>query len=37
MVPEQLVEPDGTLIETATVTQLEIANGHSRQFEKLGT
>jgi ammonium transporter, Amt family len=35
VVKEQIVEPDGTLVETATVTQLELTNRQSREYEKL--
>ena len=34
---EQIVEPDGTLVETAVVTQREMANGQSPELEKLET
>ena len=34
MIKEQIVEPDGTLVESAVVTQRELANGHSPEFEK---
>ena len=30
---EQIVEPDGTLIETATVAQYELTNGRGTEFE----
>jgi ammonia channel protein AmtB len=30
---EFVVEPDGTLVETATVTEHELANGHGPEFE----
>jgi hypothetical protein len=35
VVKEQIVNPDGTLVETATVTQLEMSNGHDSKFETL--
>jgi hypothetical protein len=36
VVKEQIVNPDGTLVETAVVTQLELTNGHGpREFEQL--
>ena len=34
---EQIVEPDGTLVEAALVTRREMANGHSPELEKLET
>jgi ammonia channel protein AmtB len=34
VVKEQVVEPDGTLVETATISQIE-GNGHARDFEEL--
>jgi ammonium transporter, Amt family len=38
VVREQIVNPDGTLVETAAVTQLELTtNGHSTEFEKAKT
>jgi ammonia channel protein AmtB len=37
VVKEQVLEPDGTLVETATVTQLELANGRAPTYEKLET
>ena len=30
---EFVVEPDGTLVETATVTEREMTNGHGAEFE----
>jgi ammonium transporter, Amt family len=36
VVKEQIVNPDGTLVETAVVTQAELTNGHGpRDFEQL--
>jgi ammonia channel protein AmtB len=36
VIKEQVVEPDGTLVETATVTQLELTNGRgATDFEEL--
>jgi hypothetical protein len=29
VVKEQIVEPDGTLVDTVTVTQFERTNGHA--------
>jgi hypothetical protein len=37
VVKEQILEPDGTLVETATVTQLEMSNGQAPELEKAGT
>jgi ammonium transporter, Amt family len=37
VVKEQIVEPDGTLVETAVVTQRELSNGHTPEFERAGT
>ena len=31
---EQVLEPDGTLVETVGITQRELTNGHSPEFEK---
>jgi ammonia channel protein AmtB len=36
-IKEQVVEPDGTLVEAATVTKIEATNGHDDQFLKLRT
>jgi len=33
---EFVVEPDGTLVEIATVTDRELANGHGPEFEGVG-
>ncbi len=30
VIKEQIVEPDGTLVESAVITQCEMTNGHSR-------
>ena len=35
VIKEQVVEPDGTLVETATISQFQLANGHSEQYEKV--
>ena len=35
VVREQIVEPDGTLVETATITQYERQNGHAPDLEEL--
>ena len=37
VIKEQIVEPDGTLVETATITQRELTNGHAPEFEKAST
>ena len=34
---EQIVEPDGTLVETALVTQRELSNGRPHELERLRT
>ena len=33
VIGEQIVEPDGTLVETATVTDVDASNGHGHEFE----
>jgi Amt family ammonium transporter len=35
VITEQVVEPDGTLVETATVARLEPTDGRPAEFEKL--
>jgi len=37
VITEQIREPDGTLVETAAVTELELTNGRSTEFEKART
>ncbi len=37
VIKEQIVEPDGTLVETAVVTQRELVNGRSSEYEKAAT
>ena len=37
VIKEQIVEPDGTLVESAVVTQLELSNGRAPELERLGT
>jgi ammonia channel protein AmtB len=37
VIKEQVVEPDGTLIETAMVTQAELTNGRGADFEAAKT
>jgi Amt family ammonium transporter len=37
VIKEQIIEPDGTLVETATVTRRELTNGHSPDLERAGT
>jgi Amt family ammonium transporter len=37
VIKEQVIEPDGTLVETATVTQLELGNGRSPELERTRT
>lgn len=37
VIKEQIIEPDGTLVETATITQLELTNGRSSEFERTRT
>ena len=32
---EQIVEPDGTLVETALITRRELSNGHAEEFDTL--
>ena len=34
---EFVVEPDGTLVEVATVAQSDGTNGHGHEFERLQT
>jgi ammonium transporter, Amt family len=33
VIKEQIVEPDGSLVETATITQRELTDGHAPAFE----
>jgi Amt family ammonium transporter len=35
VIKEQIIEADGSLVETATITQRELVNGGSPEFEKL--
>ena len=35
VIKEQIVEPDGTLVESAAVLQLELSNGQAHDFEQL--
>src|SRR5215210_1094737 len=37
VIAEQVIEPDGTLVESALVTQRELTNGRAGEFEKLRT
>jgi ammonia channel protein AmtB len=35
VITEEIIEPDGTLVATATVTQLDMGDGHPGNFETL--
>jgi ammonia channel protein AmtB len=37
VIGEMVVEPDGTLVESAKITQMELANGHAPIGEKAAT
>jgi ammonia channel protein AmtB len=37
VIKEQIVEPDGTLVEAATVTQYELTNGRGTEFDSPAT
>ena len=37
VIKEQVIEPDGTLVETAIVTQRELADGRSPELERTRT
>jgi ammonium transporter, Amt family len=35
VIKEQVVEPDGTIVETAAVLELEMSNGHGGEFTQM--
>jgi hypothetical protein len=35
VIKEQIIDPDGTLVETAALPEIELVNGRPRAFEEL--